>query len=47
MKYEKPEVVAVHSACSVVQGHPEQGKGNGPNDNSQQEPSVSAYEADE
>jgi hypothetical protein len=47
MRYEKPELVAVHSACSAVQGHPELGKSHDTADNSQQEPSIPAYEADE
>lgn len=47
MKYEKPQVVVVDSTCSVVQGHPELGKREGPIDNSQDKPSVAAYEADE
>ncbi len=44
MKYEKPEVTKVDSACAAVQGV---GKGHGAVDQSLNEPSIAAYEADE
>jgi hypothetical protein len=47
MKYEKPEVVAVHSACSAVQGQSGMGKGHDTTDLSEDQPSIPAYEADE
>jgi hypothetical protein len=45
MEYTKPEVAVVGRAIDAIQGH----KGLGSSDNNQQaqEPSISAYEADE
>jgi hypothetical protein len=43
MKYEKPEVVAVDSACAAIQGVSKMGL----NVELSQKPTVAAYEADE
>lgn len=44
MTYEKPEVVAIGSACEAIQSS---AKGAGPNDTAQHKPTAGAYEADE